>query len=168
MKKYPVYAPVVIPTLCRFEHFKRCIDSLSRCTGAEFTDVYIGLDYPLKDSHWEGYRKICDYLEHFTGSFHLIVVKRDKNYGFRGNIRDLIEQVRCDYDRYILSEDDNEFAPNFLEYMNVGLEKYKDDPNVLRICGCVMPWEADYEGCLETYRYNSFPAKDYNGLGVGG
>ena len=30
-----IYAPVVIPTLCRYEHLKRCIDTLSECTGAD-------------------------------------------------------------------------------------------------------------------------------------
>ena len=33
-----LYAPVVIPTLCRYEHFKACLESLSLCTGAENTD----------------------------------------------------------------------------------------------------------------------------------
>lgn len=167
MRKYPVYAPVMIPTLCRFEHFKRCVDSLSRCTGAEYTELYIGLDYPSKESHWEGYRKICDYVERITGFEYVIVLKREYNYGISANFRDLVAHIKQKYDRYIFSEDDNEFAPNFLEYMNAGLEKYKDDPSVLRICGCVMPWDADYEGCMRTYKYNSFPAKDYNGLGVG-
>ena len=48
-----IYAPVVIPTLCRYEHLKRCIDSLSNCTGADRTELYIGLDFPAEESHWE-------------------------------------------------------------------------------------------------------------------
>lgn len=167
MKKWPVYAPVIIPTLCRFEHFKRCIDSLSRCTGAEYTDVYIGLDYPVKDSHWEGYQKICDYVEQLKGFNHLYVLKRTYNYGAIVNVRDLLAQVKKHYDRYILSEDDNEFSPNFLEYMNAGLEKYKDDPDVLRICGCNMSWYADFEECMKTYGYNAYPAMDFCAWGIG-
>ena len=167
MRKYPIYAPVMIPTLCRFEHFKRCVDSLSRCTGAEYTELYIGLDYPANESHWEGYRKICEYVEHITGFEKVIVLKREHNYGVLANCRDLQVYLKQKYDRFIFSEDDNEFAPNFLEYMNAGLEKYKDDPDVMRICGCIMPWDADYEGCMRDFKYNSFPAKDYNGLGIG-
>ena len=56
------YAPVVIPTLCRFEHFKRCVDSLSRCIHANQTELIIGLDYPHKESHVESHSKILDYL----------------------------------------------------------------------------------------------------------
>ena len=167
MGKWTVYAPVLIPTLCRFEHFKRCIDSLSRCTGAEYTDVFIGLDYPANDSHWDGYREICNYVEHITGFNNVLVFKRTTNCGESKNMRYLKDEVRKRYDRFIIAEDDNEFSPNFLEYMNAGLERFRDDPRVLYVCGCLMPWNADFEGCMKGYPYNAFPAKDYNALGVG-
>ena len=51
--------PVMIVTLCRYEHLVRCIDSLRRNKLAVETELYIGLDYPLKQEHWEGYNKIC-------------------------------------------------------------------------------------------------------------
>ena len=57
------YAPVIIPTLCRYEHFVRCVESLKKNTWAKYTDIYIGLDYPKKDSHREGYLKIKEYLQ---------------------------------------------------------------------------------------------------------
>ena len=58
-----VYAPILIPTLCRDEHFIRCIESLKKNSWAEYTDVYVALDFPAKESHWDGYKKICTYLE---------------------------------------------------------------------------------------------------------
>ena len=167
MRKYPVYAPVIIPTLCRYEHFKRCIESLKKCTGAEYTDVYIGLDYPTKDEHWDGYRKICDYVTKITGFNRLIVLKRDKNYGVTNNISDLKEQVKRLSDRVILSEDDNEFSPCFLDYMNSCLEKYKNEPKVFRICGCLMPWDVNSDAFIGDFSFNAFPAKDFNASGVG-
>lgn len=54
------FSPVLICTLNRYVHFKRCIESLSACTYADKTDLFIGLDYPLKDEHWEGYLIIKD------------------------------------------------------------------------------------------------------------
>ena len=45
------YAPVIIVTLNRYEHFKRCLDSLEKCTGANKTDVYVGLDYPPSEKY---------------------------------------------------------------------------------------------------------------------
>ena len=165
--RFEVYAPVVIPTLCRFEHLKRCVDSLRRCTGAEFTDLYLGLDYPTKESHWEGYRLICDYLDTIEGFHKVIVIKRDRNFGPEKNTKALKELVSESYDRCIISEDDNEFSPNCLEYMNEALERFKDNPDVLRICGSRMSWGADFQEIMKGYGYNVFPAKDYNASGFG-
>lgn len=166
-KRFEKYAPVIIPTLCRFEHFKRCVDSLSRCTGAEYTDLYIGLDYPAKDSHWLGYNKICEYVTQITGFKQVIVLKREKNMGAMANYKDLIENLKGYYDRYISSADDNEFSPNFLEYINAGLDRYKDDPKVLYICGNMMPWAVDFNYYMGEWGKNAFPASDYNAMGLG-
>lgn len=57
------YAPVIIPTLCRYEKFRNCMETLSQCTGADKTTVYIGLDYPLNQSHVAGYQWIKKYLQ---------------------------------------------------------------------------------------------------------
>ena len=56
------FAPVLIPTLNRFNHFKSCLDSLRKCTYSDQTDLFIALDYPLKENHFEGYYKILNYL----------------------------------------------------------------------------------------------------------
>ena len=57
------YAPVYIPTLNRYEHFKRCLESLERCTDADKTDVYVGLDYPPSEKYVAGWKKIDEYLK---------------------------------------------------------------------------------------------------------
>ena len=88
-----IYAPVVIPTLCRYEHLKRCIDTLSECTGADETELYVGLDFPAKESHWEGYRKICNYLPTITGFKNVVVIRREENMGATRNARDLLDIV---------------------------------------------------------------------------
>lgn len=134
-----VYAPVIIPTLNRFEHFKRCLESLSRCTLAEYTEVYVALDYPTKELHWEGYRKIKSYLES-CGNLtfkSLNVVVRERNYGFgpNGNHASLAKEVDKIYDRRIYSEDDNEFSPNFLVYMNKAFEMFKDNERIMCVSG---------------------------------
>lgn len=136
------YAPVVIPTLNRFDHFKSCLESLERCTGADKTDVFVGLDYPPSDKYIDGWQKIDAYLrekEKSNGFKNLYVHRRDHNCGVgkvNSNASLLLNGVKKISDRYILSEDDNEFSPNFLEYINWGLDYYKDDPSVFAICGC--------------------------------
>lgn len=155
------FAPVLIPTLNRYEHFHRCVESLSRCTHADKTDLYIALDYPVNDAHWEGYNKIKEYIDDISGFKTINIIKRDKNFGATENIRDAREQIFQKYDRIILSEDDNEFAPNFLDYINKGLDKFEDDPRIIAICGYSHPID------ISEYNHNFFFRHGFSAWGYG-
>ena len=158
-----MFAPVLIPTLCRYEHFRRCIESLSRCTGANQTEVFIGLDYPLEESHWPGYRKILKYVDTIQGFKEVHIFKRDVNLGPSRNVSDLRAKIRERFDRHIYSEDDNEFSPNFLEYMNQCLDKYQDDPRISAICGySYREWED-----VVDYPFNAYPLQGFCAWGWG-
>ncbi len=134
------FAPVIIPTLCRYEHFKRCIESLQRNAWAQYTDLYIGLDFPAKESHVEGYHKIREYLEDGIGGFaNVIVIKHNRNMGSHENSMALRKKAAEKHDRYIYSEDDNEFSANYLEYMNKCLDKYEEDESVFAVTGYKYP-----------------------------
>ena len=135
------YAPVLITTLNRYEHFVRCLESLERCTGADKTDVHVALDYPPSDKYKEGWSRIDQYLkekEAKNGFKNLFVYRRDHNYGVchvGDNFETLIADVSKKYDRYIETEDDNEFSPCFLQFMNKALERFFDDERVFLVCG---------------------------------
>ena len=80
-------------------------------------------------------------------NFHsLTVYRRETNYFFsgKGNWQTAIKDATINVDRYIFSEDDNIFSPNFLEFINKGLEKYKNDSSVLAICGYSHPYPIKY------------------------
>lgn len=140
MKDKIIYAPIIIPTLCRFTHFKRCVESLKKSADAKYTELYIGLDYPLKREHVEGYEQIKKYIEKELDGFATVkVFERKSNLGAMENMRCLIQEVFEEHDRYIFTEDDNEFSPNYLEYMNRCLQKYEDDEEVLAISGYKYP-----------------------------
>lgn len=131
------FAPVIIPTLNRYEHLKRCLESLERCKDAKYTDVYVGLDYPPSEVYIDGWQKIDAYLrrkEELNGFRHLYVQRHEKNLGAVQNYTELRIAV-AKYGYYIFTEDDNEFSPCFLSYMNQNLRLYKDDKTIFRICG---------------------------------
>lgn len=137
-----IYAPIIITTLNRYKHFVRLVESLKMNTWARYTDIYIGLDYPLSEKHKKGYYLITKYLEGDFScfkSFH--VIKRKENYGSARNMRLLRDEVLKKYDRFIRTDDDAEFSPNFIEYMNKCLMKYQDDPNVIAVTGYSYPIE---------------------------
>lgn len=140
-----LYAPVIIPTLNRYKHFTHCLESLEQCAGAEHTEVFVALDYPPSEKYIAGWKKIDAYLhekENAHGFKTLKVFRRKENYFFsgKGNLSTAVKEVLKVYDRYIASEDDNVFAHRFLDFINAGLEKYKDDERVFAICGYCHPY----------------------------
>ena len=146
-----VYAPILIPTLCRYEHFVRCIESLKKNTWACYTDVYVAVDYPSKPSHFDGYNKICEYLEgDFSEFASFNVIKRTENYGSVRNMNEMRDKIVQKYDRFIRTDDDIEFAPVFLEYMDKCLEHYKDDENVVAVSGYSYPidWQVSQDSTV--------------------
>ena len=164
-----IYAPFLVTTLCRYDLFKRCLESLSTNPWAKYTSVYIALDYPFKDEHWDGYNKIREFLKGNFNFKELNIIERTANFGPADNFADAIEQVFLKYDRIILSEDDNEFSPNFLEYINKGLEKFENDDNIFAICGfaiatvCVKPERHIFHGKNNFLKIGTF----YNPWGCG-
>lgn len=166
-KNITALAPVIIPTLNRYNHFVRCLESLERCTGADLTEIYVALDYPPSDEYKDGWQLIDSYLhrKEYNNEFKkLYVIRRERNYGIchdNGNFESLIKEIELKYDRYIFTEDDNEFSPCFLEYMNWGLDYYKNDPNIISICGYnEIPID-------KNYKENIFIDTWYSAWGVG-
>ena len=150
------FYPVVIPTLNRYEHFKNCVESLAKNTLAGETELIIALDYPPSEKYCEGWEKIKEYIPTITGFKNVVCLERSENFGSGKNSFDLEEYVLSKYDAYIYSEDDNIFSPYFLQFMNDGLEKYRDDDSVFAVCGYSYPidWKTDKD-CILQHQYFS-------------
>ena len=162
------HAPFLVTTLNRHEHLKRQLESLERCKGAEFTDVYVALDYPPSEKYVADWKITDAYLhekEKSNGFKSLTVYRRTENYFFsgKGNMATLVRDLPADCNAFISSEDDNEFSPCFLEYMNQNLERYKDDNSVFRICGYL----SFKESLPETGDYTQFKADRHVAWGTG-
>ncbi len=156
------FAPVLICTLNRYEHFKLCIQSISACTNADKTDIFIALDYPLKDYHLLGYEKIKKYIPFITGFNTVTIIERKRNFGSENNFSKLVESVFIKYDRVIIIEDDNVFSPSFLDFVNKGLHEFEKDPLVIAICGYKFPFEVP-----ASFPHSYFYSKSFSGWGFG-
>lgn len=135
-----VKTAIALTTLCRNEHLEKCLTSLMKNPWAKYVDLYIGLDYPAKDSHWPGYREILKLMERdfsMFRSFHLL--KRTTNYGASKNMDDLYREVIKEHEQIIFLEDDTEFSENYLEYMLKTLDYFRDDPDVISVTGYSYP-----------------------------
>lgn len=151
-----IYAPVLIITLCRYEELKRCIASLKRNPYACKTELYIGVDFPLRDSHKEGYRKIVQYLEEGVEGFAQVhILKQSENQGWFQNFVSVRDEAYLTYDRFIYLEDDVEVSANFLEYMDKNLDYFEKDRSIQAICGYSYPftWKKDRNNVVKINTY---------------
>lgn len=156
------YAAVIIPTLNRKKHLKRCIESLQRNSDAKSTDLYISVDFPPAEKYQKGYPEVCEYVKTITGFATVNLYYQDKNLGPGLNRKFLEEKIAEKHDKYIFTDDDNEFSSNFLEYMNWGLEKFKDDETIYAICSCT-----DFEITPDNSEADYFIMQAYNPYGSG-
>lgn len=142
-----IYAPIMILTCNRYQHLERCIESLKRNGYAKETELFISVDYPPNDEYVEGWQKVCELLKKpIEGFKNVNIFFQDVNLGEDKNEEFLYERVYAIYDRVILSEDDNEFSPNFIEYIDKGLMIYENDPNVFGVCGYGYEYEFNVHG----------------------
>ena len=131
------YCPIIIGTLNRFEHFKRCVESLQRCEMADKTEIYISVDYPFKKEHEAGHKKIVDYLKRnpLAGFKETHVYYQGKNLGMTNNYAFLVSKLQDCTEWYMSFEDDNEFSRGFLKFINTTVEIFKNDSNFYGVCG---------------------------------
>ena len=159
-----IYYPVIIPTLNRYDHLKKCIESLQANTHAGKTELVIGVDYPPSEKYFDGWSKICEYVKSIDGFKKVTVLFRDENLGPRGNAESLRKYAFENYDALIATEDDNVFSPNFLDYINKGLAQYKYDKNIIAICGYMSPVRFE---SIDTNRTTVVKLHEYHTWGYG-
>jgi len=128
-------APVLVQVYNRKEHFINCIESLAQCRLANQTHLFITSDAPKSDKDKALVEEIRNYCANITGFKKVDIIAPEKNLGVVEIGNKAVERIFSEYDTLIWSEDDNIFSQNFLEFINGGLEFYKDNPNVFAICG---------------------------------
>lgn len=127
--------PVAIPTCNRVGHLRNCVESLSRCTHADRTELVIGVDYPPSEKYVEGWLGIKEYVRTISGFGKVTVFVHEKNLGAAENGKMVCDYCLSKYAACIYSEDDNVFSPCFLDYMDKALVTYFDSERIVSVSG---------------------------------
>jgi len=149
---------IIIPTLNRIIHLKRCVESLQRNTYASEVDLYISVDFPPDKKYYNGYEDVCEYVKTIRGFRSTKYYYQNDNLGPNKNTFFLEKCVENDgINEIIYTEDDNEFSPNFIEFCVKGLEKFRNIPEIIAVCGwsnissgydrdsyCALPYKLPY------------------------
>ena len=129
------FAPVLVHVYDRPEHFKNCIESLSKCPEAQYSELYISSDFYRNEKEKKNVLKVRKYIKSIKGFKKVIPILFNKNVGgdYAGHF--CKTKVFEKYESVIIMEDDIEVSPLFLNYTNKGLDFYKNDPRIFSICG---------------------------------
>lgn len=129
------YAPVLITVYDRFNHLKNAVESLKKCAEAVNTEIFIASDMTSEKEKEFQIFEIRNYINSIQGFKKVTPIFFDENAGIEHSWHFSLDLVFQKYDKIIFLEDDIEVSPFFLNYINEGLDFYKDDPKVFSICG---------------------------------
>lgn len=133
------YAPVLVAVYNRLDHFRQCINTLKQNNYADKTPLFIAIDAPYREIDRKIITEIIDFAKNIKGFKSIELFIRDENFGPNKNFDTAINDIYNIYNSVIISEDDNEFSPYFLKFINYGLEMYKERSDIFSICGYQYP-----------------------------
>ena len=133
------YAPIALFTYNRADKTQRVVESFLKNAEAKFSDLFIFSDGPKTPEKKAGVEENRKYIHTISGFNSVHIIEREKNWGLANSLIAGITEVINKYGKVIVVEDDLILSPYFLQFMNEGLEKYKDDDRVGTITGFVPP-----------------------------
>lgn len=131
--------PVALFVYNRPLHTRRTLEALAANTRAAETDLYVFSDAPKSAAAEASVEAVRAVLRTIAGFRSVHVTRRESNLGLARSIISGVTDLCGVAGRVIVLEDDLLTSPHFLEFMNAGLELYKDEPKVATVCGYMYP-----------------------------
>jgi len=131
------YAPIALFTYNRLQHTMQTVDALKANTLASETNLFIFSDGAKNEEDKSKVEEMRTYLKAITGFQSVTLFENTQNKGLAPSLIAGINQIFKSHDRIIVFEDDIVCSPLALEFLNDGLEIYKDDEKVGMVSGFI-------------------------------
>ena len=135
MEKIEKLAPIVLFVYNRLDHTKQTVEALKKNRLAEESELFIFSDAPKDEATVEKVNEVREYIKTISGFKKLIIRESSNNKGCDCSIIDGVTEIINLFGKIIVLEDDILTTNNFLEYMNKGLDFYKDIKTIAGITG---------------------------------
>ncbi|HEY9124931.1 MAG TPA: glycosyltransferase [Bacteroidales bacterium] len=152
-------APIALFCFNRPVHLKKTLDSLAKNDLARESELYIFSDGARGVKDVLAVDEVKRVIAEARGFKNIHYTFSEVNKGLANSIIDGVSKVFGAHNRIIVLEDDLEFSPNFLRYMNDCLDFYEHNGQIFSISGYCAPITipADYkEDVFLFYRINSW------------
>lgn len=169
MKTKINYAPIVIFAFNRADRLKCLIECLFKNKDIDKMDLYIFVDVadPKRDKRNIKFNKeVIDFLQSYDENLcvfksHKVIIA-EQHKGLANSIINGVTKIINEYGKVIVLEDDLEVSYDFLDYMQRGLEYYKNDKKIWSVTGHCPKMNA-----LKRYQKDVFLAPRPESLGWG-
>lgn len=142
------YAPIVVFGFNRLDALRNTIASLLLNEEAKSSDLFVFVDGPRegKEGEKKKVKDVREYVKSITGFKSLHYTFSEKNKGLADSIIGGVSEVINQYGRVIVLEDDLVLMPNFLNFLNQGLDIFENNQKVMSVCGhsCKVKAPTDY------------------------
>lgn len=132
-------APIAFFAYKRPIHAKASLESLSRCEGAEESELFIFSDGAKGEGDRKGVEEVRKVIASRKWCGRVNIIERDKNLGLAASIISGVTGLCEKYGRVIVLEDDIIVSRYFLDYLNTALDRYEDEERVMQVTGHMFP-----------------------------
>lgn len=132
-------APIAVSVYSRLDAFRECISALAANGLAADSDLYVVSDAPGREKDEIVVEKVRKYARSITGFKHVHLIFRDRNLGGMESIAQAEALILEKHGRIIFLEDDVIPSRAFLQFLNEGLEHFRDEQRVYSISAYCPP-----------------------------
>jgi hypothetical protein len=131
--------PIAVFAFARPRHLDLALRSLARCTRLAECSVHIYCDGPRRPADVAAVRSTRQVARAWAARLQGEVIEEPTNIGLAKSISMNVTRLCEQYGQVIVVEDDLYVSPDFLEFMLLGLDTYRNDPAVFQVGGFMYP-----------------------------
>jgi hypothetical protein len=133
-KREDEFAPIALFVYNRPDHARQTVDALRVNDFAERSDLFVFADGAKSSEGVAAVNSTRKYARKVEGFKSVTVVERERNFGLSRSVITGVGQLCSEFGKAIVVEDDVITAPDFLRFMNRGLQRYAGEPRVMSVC----------------------------------
>jgi hypothetical protein len=133
-----IYSPIALFIYNRPQHTRLALEALRQCSEFYDSSLYVFCDGPRCSEDEINVQLARNVAKEIVGS-NAEFLESKVNLGLANSIISGVTQLCAAYGCVIVIEDDLLVSPRFLNYMNIALERYKDEDRIMQISGYMFP-----------------------------
>ena len=129
------WAPIALFVYKRLDHTQRTVEALLKNEGACNSELFIFSDQAKVSSDITSVKDVRKFIQSISGFKKVHIILRSENFGLSKSIIEGVSSTLKTHQNIIVLEDDIVTSPDFLKFINQGLNAFKTYPHIFSITG---------------------------------